>query len=266
MLFCQLFLVLFFSYYCPIINMLHLPCLFCVIYRALSSRLVSLLSSHTHSSIRRETCQVLKFIVFLFCSRLFICHFFDAFISSTARCFCVCFLYFFPILFFVFPFFFCWWRFYWNFIYCATHRAINSKRTHSGRKFLACFLTLLTLSLSSFVAGQFVSICLSLFLHTHTCIKCLYICGLCCVKSIVKTRKKPLLFLLFFIEFYKKIFLLWSHFRSVLLLLLPWLVFIVMLCALPLPHTIRALLMDQRARRLSCKRKEAESRRRRSKR
>lgn len=70
-------------------------------------------------------------------------------------------------------------------------------------------------------------------------IKCLYICGLCCVKSIVKTRKKPLLFLLllllFFIEFYKKIFLLWSHFHSLLLLLLPWLVFIVMLCALPLP-------------------------------
>lgn len=95
-------------------------------------------------------------------------------------------------------------------------------------------------SLTLFVAGQFVSICLSLFLHTHTCIKCLYICGLCCVKSIVKTRKKPLLFLLlllllFFIEFYKKIFLLWSHFRSLLLLLLlPWLVFIVMLCDLPL--------------------------------
>lgn len=134
---------------------------FRVIYRGFSSRLVSLLSSHTLASIRRETCQVLKFIVFLFCSRLFICHFFDAFISLTARCFCVCFL-FFPLC---FSFFFCWWRFYWNFIYCATHRAINSKRTHSGRKFLACFLTLL--SLSSFVAGQFVSICLSLFLHAH---------------------------------------------------------------------------------------------------
>lgn len=135
--------------------------------RAFSSRIIRPLSSHTHThQFAAKLAKFLKFIVFLFCSRLFICHFFDAFISLTARCFCVLFSFFFlPFCLFFFFFFFLLVAFLLEFYLLCDASRYKFKAYAQWAQIPRVLPP--PLYLCSSFAGQFVSICLSLFLHTH---------------------------------------------------------------------------------------------------